>query len=136
MTRLSRRDFIKRGSLFVVGTAILPYEEILDRLTWTRTLFPSAAFTSTRTRILGYSLGFNVSQSMIEDDIYTADLIIDRPQGQVTMARHNVSAHSGGLVVDFPPEYQPILSPDDQVSVQLTRQGKVVQTGLVLIHTT
>lgn len=41
--KLNRRDFVRQGSLWLVGTAIVSQEEFLDRLRWTRTLFPSAA---------------------------------------------------------------------------------------------
>jgi hypothetical protein len=39
-----RRDFLKRGSLWTLGATILT-PELIDRLTWKRTLFPGGLLT-------------------------------------------------------------------------------------------
>jgi len=53
---IDRPDFVRRGGLWLLGATILT-PELLDRLTWRRTLWPGATFS--RRIPPGYKLTFD-----------------------------------------------------------------------------
>jgi len=59
----SRRDFLRKATLIASGIVAADQLEILDRIGWTRTLFPSVALDQRFT----YELGFLVTEEMLED---------------------------------------------------------------------
>lgn len=82
---MDRRDFLAKCALIAAGSIAADQLDILDRLFWRRKSFPSAALVRpvTATEVLARieevnkscSLGFRVSQEMIEDDLYGASMI-------------------------------------------------------------
>jgi hypothetical protein len=63
---MNRRDFIRRGSLWAIGTAIVT-PEILDRLTWRRTMWTGAEFQTYSSNLV-YSSFANL-ESIIRADL-------------------------------------------------------------------
>ncbi len=66
---MNRRDFIRRGSLWAIGTAVVT-PELIDRLTWRRTMFAGAEF-QTYSPNLVYGSFANL-ESIIRADLVAA----------------------------------------------------------------
>ena len=64
---MNRRDWLKRTALLAAGTIAADQLELLDRLGWTRTVFPSISLGADR---FHYDLGFLITEEMLEDIAY------------------------------------------------------------------
>ena len=65
---MNRREWLKKAALIAASGIAADQLEILEHLSWTRTLFPSAAITNYSFKT--YALGFEVTREMLEDDWY------------------------------------------------------------------
>ena len=64
---MDRREFLKRAALIATGAIAADQLELLERLGHVRKFFPSAAIPYTHHT---YSLGYLISQEIIDDDLY------------------------------------------------------------------
>ena len=65
---MDRRKFLRNASLIAAGVVAADQLEILERLTWKRRLFVNPGFSKE------YAMGFQVTQTMIDDDLYGAGM--------------------------------------------------------------
>jgi hypothetical protein len=63
---MNRREWLKKAALIATGAIAADQLEILEQLTWRRSLFPSASF-----ELKEFQLGFYITREMLEDDAYT-----------------------------------------------------------------
>lgn len=89
---MNRRDFFKKASIVAAGIVAADQLEILDRLGWTRKLFPSAAILEEEAigpyGIFYYKAGFLVSQEMLEDDIVYEKALVKESMAGFPSIKH------------------------------------------------
>jgi hypothetical protein len=68
---MNRREWFKKAAILATGAVAANQLELLDRLGWKRTLFPSAAIPT----LHEFKLGFYVSREMIEDSEFYARIM-------------------------------------------------------------
>lgn len=62
---MNRRDWLRRTALIATGVVAADQLELLEKLTWKRTLFPG--FSRPIMISKQYALGFSISEEMLED---------------------------------------------------------------------
>lgn len=89
---MNRRDFFKKASIVAAGIVAADQLEILDRLGWTRKLFPSATILEEEAigpyGIFHYEVGLLVSQEMLEDDIIYEKALVKESMAGFPSIKH------------------------------------------------
>jgi hypothetical protein len=67
--QVNRRDWLKKAAIIASGVVAADQLEILDRLGWTRTLFPAASLAPKFIH-KSFVMGFELTQEILEDDYY------------------------------------------------------------------
>ena len=66
---MNRREFLKHAGLIAAGAVAADQLELLDRLGWRRRFFPGFTKSDPYFITKQFTLGFLITQEMIEDDV-------------------------------------------------------------------
>jgi hypothetical protein len=67
---MDRRQWIKNVGLILGGGIAVEQLELLEKLKWTRKIFPSIPIQDKYKLLTTYESGFLITQAMVEDDMY------------------------------------------------------------------